>query len=229
MTLQQKTLAEKKLQPQHPLQDVVGLFMFFSCLFRGRKLSWVKTTVKIIFAQVHSHLAFNLCQGAGCVPYPEMSDTDMFRPFHYYRITFALSLLLGLAAAGSARADGLVGFRNDTNYVIVVQSSIVVNNVVKKGKPQMLYPGEVALDGQIGTGTRHITIYDPKKPKTPLHETDVTVGKDVLFSIQTEATINNMKGQPPPPPKFKLVSAILPTLPPKPGTTNPGMAQPKKP
>ena len=67
------------------------------------------------------------------------------------------------------------------------------------------------------------------KEQAVIKATDVTVGKDVLFSIQTEATINNMKGQPPPPPKFKLVSAILPTLPPKPGTTNPGMAQPKKP
>jgi hypothetical protein len=153
----------------------------------------------------------------------------MFQSIHYRGIAFAVSVLLGLAATGHARADGLVGFRNDTNHVIVVQSTVVVNNVVKKGKPQMLYPGEVALDGQVGTGNRHITIYDPKKPNTPLHEADVTVAKDVLFSIQTEVAAMPVKGQPPPPPKFKLVSAILPSLSPKPGTTNPAMPQPKKP
>jgi hypothetical protein len=154
----------------------------------------------------------------------------MLRSLNYHRIAFAVSLLLSASVAGVARADGLVAFRNDTNHVIVVQSTIVVNNVVKKGKPQMLYPGEVALDGQPGTGARHITIYDPKKPNTALHEADVTVSKDVLFSIQpAEATVMPAKGQPPPPPKFKLTQYNLPTLPPKPGTTNPGMTQPKKP
>lgn len=152
----------------------------------------------------------------------------MLRSNFYRRFAFAVSLLLGLAATGIARADGLVCFRNDTNHVIVVQSSIVVNNVVKKGKPQLLYPGEAALDSQTGTGTRHITIYDHKKPNTALHEADVIVSKDVLVSIQTESVMP-VKGQPPPPPKFKLVQAILPTLAPKPGATNPGMTQPKKP
>jgi hypothetical protein len=169
-------------------------------------------------------------RGAGCAPYPEMSDTRMFRSINYRRFAFAAALILGLAATGNARADGLIAFRNDTTHVIVVQSSIVVNNVVKKGKPQMLYPGEVALDSQTGTGNRHVTIYDPKKPNTALHEADVTVSKDVLLSIQpAEATVMPVKGQPPPPPKFKLMQFNLPTLPPKPGTTNPGMTQPKKP
>ena len=153
----------------------------------------------------------------------------MFQSIYYRGIAVAVSLHLGFAVVSTARADGLVAFRNDTTHVIVVQSTIVVNNVVKKGKPQMLYPGEVALDGQPGTGTRHIGIYDPKKPNTPLHETDVTVSKDVLFSIRTEDAMQPVKGQPPPPPKFKLVSFNLPTMPSKPGTTNPGMTQPKKP
>jgi hypothetical protein len=160
---------------------------------------------------------------------PGNERTCMFQSIHYRGIAIAVSLLSGLATTANARADGLVAFRNDTNHVIVVQSTIVVNNVVKKGKPQMLYPGEVALDGQPGAGTRHITIYDQKKPSTPLHEADVIVSKDVLFSIQTEAAVMPLKGQPAPPPKFKLAQFNLPTMPTKPGTTNPGMTQPKKP
>jgi hypothetical protein len=154
----------------------------------------------------------------------------MLRSILYRRIAFVASLLLGLAAAGSVRGDGMVGYKNNTNYTIVVQSSIVVNNVEKKGKPQMLYPGEVALDGQIGTGTRRITIYDakydPKKANTPLHQEDVILKKDTFFSILTEMQTVQVKGQQPTP-KFRLEQNNLPTMPVKPGTTNP--ITPKKP
>jgi hypothetical protein len=131
----------------------------------------------------------------------------------------------------------MVGYKNDTNYVIVVQTAVVVNNTVtKKGKPQMLYPGEVALDGQSGTGVRRITIYDPKKydpkkPNTPLHEEDVIIKKDMFFLIKAEKSDNLpvKNPPPPPPPKFKLEATALPSMPPNPGATKPGTTQPKKP
>ncbi|HLW64423.1 MAG TPA: hypothetical protein VKS79_03825 [Gemmataceae bacterium] len=155
----------------------------------------------------------------------------MLRSISYRRIAFVAALLLGLVATGSVRADGMIGYKNDTTYTIVVQSSIVVNNVERKGKPQMLYPGEVALDGQVGTGTRRITIYDPKsydpkKANTPLHQEDVILKKDMFFSILAETQNVQVKG-PQTPPKFKLEPKILPTMPTKP--TNPGVTQPKKP
>src|SRR5437763_687343 len=108
----------------------------------------------------------------------------MFRLFPYLRSfgLLAVTLAVGLAGA-SAAAAGVVGFRNDTNQVIVVQSSVTVNNVVRHGKAQMLAPGEVAVDGMIVAGPRRITVYDPKKPKTPLYQDDVRVGDDVLYSI----------------------------------------------
>ena len=153
----------------------------------------------------------------------------MFRLFSYRLVAIAVSQVVGLTSTAAVRADGLVGYRNNTDLVIVVQSATVVNNVItKRGKPQMLYPGEVALDGLSSTGIRRITIYDPKKPNTPLHEEDVILKKDMYFKIETEAATMPVKG-PLPPPKFKLTQLMTPTMPANPNAPKPGMPQPKKP
>jgi hypothetical protein len=144
----------------------------------------------------------------------------MFPFSHHPRTALLMGLVLMALAANQANADGLIGYRNDTNQVIVVQSSIAVGNTVKKSKPQMLYPGEVALDSLTGAGTRHITIHDPKKPNTPLLEEDVNVKNDTFFSVQAEAATMPIKN-PPSPPKFKLVQATIPTIPVKPGMSTP--------
>src|SRR5947209_5630173 len=100
----------------------------------------------------------------------------------------AVALVVG-AAAGPVRAAGVVGYKNETNQVVVVQSSITINGVVRRGKAQMLSPGEVAVDGLVLAGVRRITIYDPKKPTTPLFQDDVTIAADTLLSIQPDAPI----------------------------------------
>jgi hypothetical protein len=145
--------------------------------------------------------------------------------------------LVGVLAA-NVNAAGVVGYRNDTNQVVVVQTVMIVNNVTRRGKPQTLFPGEVALDGFIGQGGRRVLIYDPKKPSTPLFKDEVNAKEDTVFSIQTDTTIM-VKGQPPSPPKVKLVPIPLANLTKSPnqpsGMTQPGQksgsntTQPKKP
>ena len=126
----------------------------------------------------------------------------------------------------------LVGFRNDTNQVISVQTTLELpNGVVKRGKPQMLYPGEVAIDGLIGTGTRRITVSDPKKPNAAaMCDEKKLLSDDTFYSVQLE-TVMNVKNAPP---KVKLVAVVLPANVAKPGNRpamppKPPTGQPKKP
>src|SRR5947208_16118251 len=112
----------------------------------------------------------------------------MFQLFHTLRSVgaMALALLICPIWANAADAAGVVGFRNDTNQVVSVQTVLVLpNGMTRSGKPQMLYPGEVAIDGLIGTGTRKITVTDPKKPNAAaLCEAERTVNDDSFFSVQ---------------------------------------------
>ncbi|SRR6266851_2752605 len=146
----------------------------------------------------------------------------------------ALALLICPIWANAADAAGVVGFRNDTNQVISVQTVLLLpNGMTKRGKPQQLFPGEVAIDGLIGTGTRRITVTDPKKPNAAaLYEGEITLTDDAFYSVQVEPA-TNVKN--PPPMKMKLVAVALPIN--KPGTkpntsppkTAPAPPPPKKP
>jgi hypothetical protein len=110
-----------------------------------------------------------------------------------------------LLAAGSARAAGLVGYRNETNMPVVVQSVVVSNGKTTLSKPQKLYPGEVALDSLAFTGTRKIVVYDAKTPDVKLFQGDVNSTEDVFFAIRPKEMTVKVKGQPPPPPEVELV------------------------
>lgn len=140
--------------------------------------------------------------------------------FHtpYILRTWPLSLMALLLFAGHGVADGLVAYRNDTNQPIIVQSAVVVNNSMRRSKPQMIYPGEIAVDGLNATDVRRITLYDPKKPSTAIHQEEVSIGKDVLLSIQVDTTIM-VKGASQAS-RHKLVPTTLPNLPSRPSTPN---------
>src|SRR5262245_5554153 len=92
-----------------------------------------------------------------------------------------IALLVAAVAPYDALAAGIVGYRNDTNQVVVVPTVMTLNNVTRRGRPQTLFPGEVATDGFMGLGTRRIIIYDPKKPSTPLFKDDIIAKEDVVF------------------------------------------------
>ncbi|MFL5339525.1 MAG: hypothetical protein ACJ8F7_05090 [Gemmataceae bacterium] len=150
----------------------------------------------------------------------------MVRTFTNLRSASLLAALLVGACAAEANAAGFVGYRNDTNQVVVVQSSITVNGVVRRGKAQMLSPGEIAVDNLVVVGPRRITVYDPKKPTSPLFQDDVTLTADALLSIQPDMPATPVKN-PPPLTKVKLVAIRTPA---PPGPVSPSMpAKPKKP
>src|SRR5262249_44755081 len=100
------------------------------------------------------------------------------------------------------------------------------------GKAQMLSPGEVAVDAVILAGPRKITVYDPKKPNTPLFQDDVLIKDDTLLSIQpdSQTTPATPVKNPPPLTKVKLAPFKLPTMPATaPATPGPGASgKPKK-
>lgn len=151
----------------------------------------------------------------------------MFRIIRNFRIAWLIGLTLIAAGVsqGTAEAAGLVGYRNDTNQTIVVQSVVVVNGVARRSRPQMLYPGEVALDGIVVQGTRKISVTDAKKPNVVLFQDEVKCTDDVFFSIRIKASTIQIKGQPPPAPEVELVRTRPPSMPSRPSNPNP----PKKP
>ena len=114
----------------------------------------------------------------------------------------AALLLLGLAPAASSAA--WFGLRNDTKAPIVVQTGVMVNNKLAPGRPQVLYPGEVAWDSTMKPCIKIIAIYDPKNPKQPLLQKAVPCGPtDVFLSVNTAppAQIILTPATPPPTPK----------------------------
>jgi hypothetical protein len=139
---------------------------------------------------------------------------------HFQLRSAILAIAALIAVSGSAYSAGLVGYRNDTNEPVIVQSAVVVNNTVRRSKPQLLYPGEIAVDGLTATGIRRISLYDPKKPNTALHQEDVDATKDVFLSIQRDTTV--MVKEKPANPVYKLVPTRIPTMPSKPGPGMPG-------
>ncbi len=136
------------------------------------------------------------------------------------RAVLALAVLSVWPALSDA---GWLGLRNDTAVPIVVQGASIVNGLPRRGKPQLLYPGEVAWECILIPGNKLIEVYDPKQPRRPpLHQETITCGADDLFySIQLDPPPKTDKppprGQAPALPKYKLV-------PDKPTGPPPGMA-----
>src|SRR5262245_32097134 len=134
----------------------------------------------------------------------------MYRTYYTLRSggLLVLALLVCPLWADAADAAGVVGFRNDTKQVISVQTTLELpNGIVKRGKPRRLYPGEVAIDGLIGTGMRRITVSDPKKPTAAaMFDDKKMLADDTFFSVQLESVMNVKNA----PPKVKLVPVVLP-------------------
>jgi hypothetical protein len=156
----------------------------------------------------------------------------MTRSIRTLTLTGLLALASGLSLPGAA--PGWLGVRNDTGAPVVVQTATVVNNTVRRGKPQLLQPGEVALDALCGPSVKRVTVYDPKRPNQPLFQDDVTCkGDDLFFSLRPEAVPVVKVGMPPPPPAPPTLK-LVPAKPPPPTATAapapaPAPALPKSP
>ncbi len=94
----------------------------------------------------------------------------------------ALAVLGALPAA--ARADGL-GFRNDLKIPIIVQGESVVDNVLRRGQPLLIYPGKMAWDTNLKAGVRWISVYDARLPnRILLRRLPINfLGGDLSFSV----------------------------------------------
>lgn len=100
-----------------------------------------------------------------------------------------VAALIALSAwASPAWAVGLA-IRNDTNMPLYVQGGTVVNNVVRKGRPYLLNPGQVVAD-QALPGPKRLTIYDPRQPARILLDDTFILGQvDLILSIRADVQV----------------------------------------
>src|SRR5438045_133033 len=79
-----------------------------------------------------------------------------------WQVWQAAAALITAAAPAWVQAAWL-GYKNDTQTVIIVQSASAVNNQLRPGKAHVLYPGEIAWDAVTAPGPRRLSVYDPKQ------------------------------------------------------------------
>lgn len=139
--------------------------------------------------------------------------------FHKLRsFTLLISVLACLLLAAPAEAAWL-GFRNDTTVVLVVQRATIVNTVIRREKPRVLYPGEVMWDTIDTPGDKLLFIYPAKQPALILFQDKIpNLTQDSFFSIQAVPQPLVPPRTPPPPPRAMLIPARAPTPPPGGGT-----------
>jgi len=159
---------------------------------------------------------------------------------HYGLIGFAV---LAAAAVPSRAAAAWLGYKNDTNAVVVIQASdvVIANGQVKQirpGKAHTLYPGEVAWDPIAASGPRLIAVYDPKQQNRLVLQERADCNKNDIFLSLRLVQPPPVAGRPPQPAQLKLLATVLPAQapgifprgsmppnppasPPSPGTTPP--------
>lgn len=108
----------------------------------------------------------------------------MVHPFRHTGVTLApIFTAFAVASAPGHVFAAWLGFRNDTTRPVVVQtiSAGQGNRALKAGKPQQLYPGEVAWDSVIQPGKRSILVLDARQPNVLLGRREITVNADDQF------------------------------------------------
>jgi hypothetical protein len=133
--------------------------------------------------------------------------------------------LLGVALIPAFADAAWLGYKNNTNGIVVIQATdlVVVNGQVKTGRPgkaHTLYPGEVAWDPIAAPGSRMISIYDPKQNNRLLYQDRVDCNKNDIFLSLQMVQPPAVRGQPQPPPQLKLLPTVLPAQ--APGILPPG-------
>jgi hypothetical protein len=96
-----------------------------------------------------------------------------------------LALALLLAAAPVATAAG-IGFRNDLKTPIFVQGESLVDGMIRKSQPVLIYPGRVGWDLRLPPGNRWITIADANVPGRILLRRQIIPfqGQDLRFLVR---------------------------------------------
>ncbi|MFL5329593.1 MAG: hypothetical protein ACJ8C4_11820 [Gemmataceae bacterium] len=138
--------------------------------------------------------------------------------------------ILGVIAPASQAA--WLGYKNETKAPMVVQTTVVVNNQIVRGKAHVLYPNEIAWDNIPAPGSRQISIYDPKANNKLIHQDTITIGNlDIFLSARME-TPAQQPNKPAPQPVIKLLPTKAPVapgvVPPPQPKANPGTQPPQK-
>jgi hypothetical protein len=121
-----------------------------------------------------------------------------------------LCLAVGLLALLPTNADAAwLGFKNQLSGPVIIQNAVIVNNVVRRGKPALLQPGASGWDAIPQPGSVMVTIYDANQPSRILFQGTVMSVKDLFFAVETDSTI---------PAGAKLMprAKLTPTMPPMP-------------
>jgi hypothetical protein len=94
----------------------------------------------------------------------------------------ALALLALLPQCTGAAG---ICFRNELKSPVVVQGGTVVNGMLRRGQPLIVYPGRLAWDSRLPRGTRIVTIYDANQPARVLFRDTVEVtNQDQAFAVR---------------------------------------------
>ncbi|HEY1377181.1 MAG TPA: hypothetical protein VGF55_10330 [Gemmataceae bacterium] len=144
---------------------------------------------------------------------------------------FGLAVLAAVLVPACADAAWL-GYKNNTNAVVIVQASdvVIVNGQVKQarpGKAHTLYPGEVAWDPIAAAGPRLIGVYDPKQNNRLVHQDRVDCNKNDIFLSLQLVQPPQVRGQPPQSAQLRLIPTVLPAQ--APGILSPGSMPPNAP
>lgn len=122
----------------------------------------------------------------------------------------ALVCVLGLPSFSMA---AWLGYKNNTQAVIVVQTSVNVNGRIMNGKAHTLYPGEVAWDNIAAAGMRQVAVYDAKANNRLVTAENINIqNQDVFLSAQMVAQ-PQIPNRPPVPPVLKLMAIKAPVAP----------------
>ncbi len=82
----------------------------------------------------------------------------------------AAALVIGTAPAGAqgvGQANGMA-FTNKLDQPVLIQGSSIVNGMLVKSQPLLVYPGKTGFDANVPVGLRQVMIYDGNRPNMPL-------------------------------------------------------------
>jgi hypothetical protein len=101
-----------------------------------------------------------------------------------------------------------VGCRNDTNLVIVIRGSSVVNGQVRYGPRHQLNPLEKTWD-PVAPGVKTVTVWDARQANRILFQGQINVGnQDQYYSVQFDRAAMAADGIP----RVKLAQVPLPPM-----------------
>jgi hypothetical protein len=114
-------------------------------------------------------------------------------------------VVVSMAVGAPPASEGAwLGFRNDLQVPVAMRAAMVVNGVLARSQPIVLYPGEVTTECLIQTGPRQIAVLEAKVPNRVLYQGTIPCSQDVFYSIQLV-----------PPNQVKLVKTTFPNKPSK--------------